>query len=85
MHVSDKDWTTKHYQLANRLAHLYFLSHIVHVPAWLVLINFTDVQTHKPTDTVTWFTAYAKTFREMGIRHDSPLLDRVIPVFPMVP
>ena len=84
MQANGADWTKKHYQLANRLSHLFFLCHIVCVPAWLVLINFTDDEAHKPTDIKKWLATYTETFREMRISHNSPLLDRVITVFPAV-
>jgi len=84
MGVSPSDWKTGHYQLGNRLAFLYFMNEVIHVPTWLVLINFVNDTTHHPTDLSTWIETYREVFTSMGIKPDSPLMSRIIILFPPV-
>ncbi len=35
-------WTSHHDQVANRIAHLYWLNEVCGVPAWLVFLGFTE-------------------------------------------
>lgn len=58
MGVPRQDWSEGYYQLANRLAFLYFLNEQVGVSTWLVLVNFLDDRTHRPTDLSSWLAAY---------------------------
>lgn len=47
MGVKPQPWTNEYYQLANRIAYLYFLNVKLKIPTWLVLINFTDDNSYK--------------------------------------
>ena len=47
-------WMGKLYQLANRLAHLYFLNEVAGVPAWFAGILFYDDVDHHPTKPDKW-------------------------------
>jgi hypothetical protein len=75
------DWRKDVYQLANRVAFLYFLNVVANVPTWLVLVNFISDPTHKATSLDEWRQHYSKVFRRMGIHPGCRLLDRIIPVF----
>jgi glutathione S-transferase len=60
------DWLGSRYQVANRLAHLYFLrSH--GVPAWYVQICFCDDATHRPTTAARWREALPDLWRDLGL------------------
>ena len=60
------DWTGSLYQSANRLAHLYFLSEIVGVTAWLVNIHFFD-DPHSPTTLPEWTSALKQVKAQLGL------------------
>jgi uncharacterized membrane protein YhdT len=62
----DTDWTGPLYQSANRIAHLYFLSEIVNVPAWLVNVYFLN-DSHSPTDFERWQELLGIVKTELGI------------------
>lgn len=82
MGVEPTDWTTGYYQLANRLAFLYFLTEILHKPAFLALVNFVDDASHVATSLAEWRRHYQRAFAEMGIRPGCRMMERVILVFP---
>jgi len=84
MGISQTDWTVGHYQLANRLAFLYFLCVEVEVPAWLVLVNFVNDTTHRPTDLPTWLEAYGRLFASLGVTPETKLMNRIVTLFPVV-
>jgi hypothetical protein len=65
------DWTGPLYQHANRLAHLYFLREIVHVPAWLVNIYFVNDR-RSPTTQAEWLPALAQARLELGLTGVAP-------------
>lgn len=83
MGVEPRDWLTPYYQLANRLAYLYFFNEVLRVPTWLVLANFVNDRTHKPTSLSTWRAYQPQLLRALGIGPGSRLLDRVIPIHPV--
>ena len=80
MGVAPADWMTGAYQLANRLAFLYFLHVLCEVPSFFVLINFVDDQSYKPTGYETWLP-YPWT-AALGISDGCRLADRVLTVYP---
>jgi hypothetical protein len=82
MGISVNNWTSGHYQLANRLAFLYFLNIEIEVEAWLVLISFVGDNTHIATEMEEWISIYNNIFKQMGIHPNARLMDRVIIVFP---
>lgn len=80
--IKPTDWTNKYYQLGNRIAYLYFMNEILHIPTWLGLVNFVGGK-HKPTSRGEWLAHYHKSYTAMGINHDDyKLLNYVIQVFP---
>ena len=83
MHLAIKpqDWTQDHYQTANRLAFLYFMNVRLELPTWLAFVNFTDDQTHIPTDLKTFVKHYQDLYQQMGLARATQLMDRVITVF----
>lgn len=82
MGIRENDWTKEYYQLANRIAYLYFMNVKMNIPTWLVLINFVDDKTYIPTNKSDWLTHYNKIFNDMGIKHECKLVDRIINVYP---
>jgi len=59
-------WTGRLYQMANRLAHLYFFRELAGIAAWLVSVNFCD-DSHRPTSRGQWQTALEAARSELGI------------------
>jgi len=77
-------WLDEYYQLANRLTFLYLLNRKFAIPTWLVLANFVDDRSYKPTSLYTWLQHYQAVFQTLGIDSDSELLSKVITIFPAV-
>ena len=75
------DWLDGSYQLANRIAFLYFLNEVVRVPTWLALVSFVNDQSHKPTSLPDWRLHQQSLFRGLGIHPGCQLLDRIITLF----
>lgn len=82
MGIEPLDWSKDFYQLANRIAHLYFFNEILRKPTWLVLVNFINDLSYKPTTLKEWVKHYNNLFAQMGIHHNCRLMDRVIMVYP---
>ena len=82
MGVKFSNWGKNNYQLSNRLAYSYFLNEILEIPTWLVLINFVNDESHIETELSDCKCHYESIFHEMGIKHDSKLLDKIIIIFP---
>lgn len=80
----DIDWLGRAYQTANRLAFLYFLNEVCHVPTWLLFVNFINDSSRHSTSMAQWAEHYPRLFRELGLHCKSPLLDRTVMVFPNV-
>ncbi len=59
-------WLDSYYQLANRLAHLYFFREISCVPAWLVSLCFED-DPHRRTDRAAWEKGLADARKALGL------------------
>ena len=77
-------WTDLFYQLANRLAFLWFFRESGK-PAWLVLANFVgDEEMDGPKTAAEWQAAYQVAYYAMGLRRDHPLSRYVIHVYPDV-
>jgi hypothetical protein len=77
-------WTTTFYQLANRLAHLWFLREHG-VKAWLVLMNFVgDADVGGPESAAEWDAAYLVANYAMGLPERHALSRYVIHLHPDV-
>jgi hypothetical protein len=72
------DWKGQFYQLANRIAHLYFFRELLRIGAWLVSVYFTD-DPHSPTSRATWEAAIPEVKRCMGIRSIPFYADVLLP------
>jgi hypothetical protein len=81
MGAGASDWKQGGYQLANRLAYLYFLNEVVKVPTWLALVYFVNDTSYRPTSRTTWETHHQQQLAALGLRPGCPLWDRIIPVF----
>jgi len=77
-------WSSTYFQVANRLAHLWFLrSH--GLPAWLVLVNFVgDADVRGPNSAEEWEQAYRVAEAAMGLRAEHALSPYVIHLYPYV-
>lgn len=82
MSVAPCDWTRNYYQLANRIAFLFFMNKTLKIPTWLVLANFVNDKSYKETSLNEWLNYYNETFMNMGIHQNCKLLDRIIQIFP---
>lgn len=82
MNVKPRVWTREYYQLANRLCYLYFLNYKLNIPTWLVLINFVNDTSFRPTTLNEWLQHYSRILEGMGIKNDCKLLDKIIFTFP---
>ena len=75
-------WIDVFYQLANRVAHLYFLRENGE-KAWLVLANFVgDREMHGPDSPTEWEAAYEVVWHVLGLRKNHPLSRYIIHVYP---
>jgi hypothetical protein len=71
-------WTEHHYQVANRLAHLWWLHVECRVPTWLVLLGFTDSSDWRdPLTPDGWRSQVAATLVKLGMPEKHPLSHRV--------
>jgi hypothetical protein len=77
-------WIDLFYQLANRLAHLYFMR--MHGrKAWLVLANFVgDHDMQGPRTAAEWLAAYAVVWHVMGLPIRHRMSKFIIEIFPDV-
>jgi hypothetical protein len=62
----ETDWLGPLYQSANRIAHLYFLLELLHVPAWLVNLYFT-ADPIGPTTREGWEQELMRSKSELGL------------------
>jgi len=77
-------WTESFYQLANRLAHLWFLRQ-AGKPAWLVLVNFVgDSDMNGPTSPREWEAAYLVAGHVMGLGKQHALARWILHLYPLV-
>jgi hypothetical protein len=77
-------WSGAFYQLANRLAHLYFLRKHG-LKAWLVLINFVgDDDMSGPRSEREWNAAYQVVWHVLGVPKQHKLAPFIIEIFPDV-
>jgi hypothetical protein len=61
-------WTGSYYQYANRLAHLYLLRQLNHVPAWLVFLYFVNAgDVGGPKSAEEWRPAIERMHAHLGI------------------
>jgi hypothetical protein len=77
-------WSTTFFQLANRIAHLWFLrSH--GKPAWLILVGFTnDLEMRGPESPLEWHAAYQVAMHVMGLHAQHPMARYILHVHPDV-
>lgn len=77
-------WTGTFYQLANRLAHLYFFRKHG-IKAWLVLINFVcDEDMGGPKTEDEWNGAYEVVWHILGVPKQNKLSPYVIEIYPPI-
>lgn len=80
--IETTEWTKHYYQLGNRIAFLYFMNEVLHIPTWFVLINFTEGD-YKKTSIEKWLEHYHRIYVAMGIKHNNyKLLSNMIQIFP---
>ncbi len=66
--TKDVDWAGKYYQYTNRLAHLYFLRVLNHLPAWLVFVYFVNASdVAKPASKEDYEAAIKTMHDHLGI------------------
>lgn len=84
--VSVERWLEPHYQFCNRLAALNFLSNECDPPvdACLVMIYFYGDKFRNrrcPETDIEWETELRKVYREIGLKEESELLNKVRSIF----
>ena len=86
-HSLSADWTTTHYQHANRLAHLYLLRTLNEVPAFMVNLYFLNADEmasptqHVPKTVAGWEDAISEQERALGIPSQHALSQWIINAF----
>jgi hypothetical protein len=73
----DSCWMTDVYQYGNRVAHLYFLREVMHIPTWLVYLYFVD-DPHRPTSERIWQQTCAEIKQRLGLSKAVPGLCEII-------
>lgn len=66
------------YQMANRLAHLYFFREVVGIDAWFVNVCFTD-DPHSPTSREEWEAGLAEAISNLGVSAVPFAADVILP------
>jgi len=68
---SATDWSLRHYQVANRLAHLYWLRQLNGIDAHLVFAYFVnDAAMRGPTSAEAWQVEIARVHSRLGLTDD---------------
>jgi hypothetical protein len=75
-------WPEHHYQVANRIAHLWWLNEVCGVPTWLVFLGFTDSRgwlgwPGNPLSPSGWRVQVAGWMSNLGLPKAHPLADRI--------
>jgi hypothetical protein len=82
--VERSAWSSTFYQLANRLAHLWFLRERG-VAAWLVLVNFVgDEDVGGPSSAEAWEAAYTVAAYALGLPERHPLSRYIVHLHPHI-
>ena len=80
-----QDWTRKYYQLANRIAVLYFLNEIAKIPSFLITIFFINDRNRSknpcPKSDRNWFPAINEEYEYLGISHNKWIERHIKKVF----
>ena len=72
------EWNGPFYQYANRLAHLYYLSHLNGIDTHLVFVYFCgDDQMGGPADEAGWSNALSSVYQVLGIAESHPAVVNV--------
>lgn len=79
---SSCDWSGTFYQYANRLAHLYLLSELNQIDAWLVFVYFIgDAEVSGPDTEAEWKAALRVMYGALGLSKRHALSSRIVDVF----
>ena len=83
-----QDWTSPYYQMANRLAFLYFLRKRQRIPAWLVFLYFIgdefpsrDRLIVGPKTADEWEPHISSAYDGLGLKRANPLSPFVLHTF----
>jgi hypothetical protein len=76
------DWADIYYQYSNRMAHLFYLRVLNHIPAYLIFVYFIgDASVNGPTTKGQWETAIQKAHNKLGIPEQHPLKEFILDLF----
>ena len=77
------DWSkSPYYQYANRLAHLYLLAELNGIDAYLLMVYFlNDVDIGGPNSSDLWEDAIRNQHKDMCLRQDHQLSDRIVNLY----
>lgn len=82
VHQDKSSWMLSHYQVCNRLAHLYFMNHKLKIPTWLVWMFITDAPEWDDSASVDGWVEYLNSiYHDIGLPTNHPLADHVITVY----
>jgi hypothetical protein len=73
---ADADWMGRYYQCANRYAHLYFLTQIAQIRAFMVNVYFID-DPNSRTTREAWDPAIAAVKQGLGLSSEVPFSESV--------
>jgi hypothetical protein len=77
----NSDWTRDEvYQLANRIAYLWFLNEKLGIPTWLALVLFVNDRSYRPTTRAQWEPHIAHLLGQLGTA-GSRIADRISVVY----
>lgn len=79
VHEDTPSWQAFHYQVCNRLAHLYFMNIELKVTTWLVWLFFNnDPDWHDCASEEKWRDYMEAIYSEIGLPDEHPLKERII-------
>lgn len=68
MATTTKKWSQTYYQYANRLAHLYLLRQLNHLPAWLIFLYFVNAEdVAGPKTPEEWRSSIEEVHNHLGV------------------
>jgi hypothetical protein len=80
--VSAPAWESHHYQVCNRLAHLYWMNVVAKMPTWLVWVFIVDDPVWPDRLSAwEWHQTFEQVGAAAGLPPDNPLADKITAVY----
>lgn len=75
-------WESHHYQMGNRLSHLYWMNVIAKMPTWLVWVFIVDDPVWQDSLSAwKWHQAFEQVKAAVGLPPDNPLADKITAIY----